>query len=155
MSKKRSKISEHITEHPTAWAAIFVVMWAAVTNGMFALTNYVIQNAFMLFLCFMLLYPIMLLVICFIYAKRCGIVWYLHFAIIAIVVAEFALFEDFRAIQPNMIVTTCFALVFGSGIGNVFADKELIDRVKKEKLGKRLHEDKPYTKILDDKKKER
>ncbi len=137
-------------EHPALWAAIFLTAWAAVVNGMFLLTNYVLQDAFMLFLCFMVFYPVLSLVMCFFYAKRCGIRWYMPFAMIPIVAAEYILFENFRAIQPNIFVTTGFAMLFGSGVGNIFADKELLAKQKKQKHDKKLHEDKKYRKILDD-----
>lgn len=150
MSKKRSKISEHILERPVLWAVIFIAVWAALTNGMFLLTNYVLQDAFMLFLCFMVLYPLYSLVICFIYAKGGGIRWYMPFAMVPIVAAEYIISENFRAIQPNIFVTTAFAIVFGSGVGNIFADKKAIEAQKKAKKDKRLHEDKKYRKILDD-----
>lgn len=132
------------------WACIFLAVWACVTNAMFLLTNYVLQDAFMLFLCFMLLYPIMMLAGCFIYARGCGIRIYMPFAMLPIVAAEYILFENFRAIQPNIFVTTLFGMLFGSGIGNIFADKKLIEQQKKARRDKRLHEDKKYRKILDD-----
>ena len=132
------------------WAAIFIAAWAALTNGMFLLTNYVLQDAFMLFLCFMVLYPVYSLVMCFIYAKGGGIRWYMPFAMVPIVTAEYILSENFRAIQPNIFVTTAFAMLFGSGIGNIFADKKALDAQKKAKHDTRLHEDKKYRKILDD-----
>jgi hypothetical protein len=103
-----------------------------------------------LFLCFMLLYPIMTLAGCFIYAKGCGIRIYMPFAMLPIVAAEYILFENFRAIQPNIFVTTLFGMLFGSGIGNIFADKKLIEQQKKARRDRRLHEDKKYRKILDD-----
>ena len=149
MSKKPSKISEHITEHPALWAAIFLAVWAAVTNAMFLITNYVLLDAFMLFLCFMLVYPAGSLM-CFVYSKRCGIRWYMPFAMVPLVTLEYILSENFRAIQPNIFVTTGFAMLFGSGIGNIFADKDRLARQKKERQDKRLHEDKKYRKILDD-----
>lgn len=150
MSKKPSKISEHITEHPALWAAIFLAVWAAVTNAMFLITNYVLLDAFMLFLCFMLVYPAGSLIMCFVYSKRCGIRWYMPFAMIPLVTIEYIISENFRAIQPNIFVTTGFAMLFGSGIGNIFADKDRLARQKKQRQDKRLHEDKKYRKILDD-----
>lgn len=150
MSKKPSKISEHITCHPALWALIFIAVWAAVTDGMFLLVNYLLQDAFMLFLCFMVFYPVMTLVLCFIYAKRCGIRWYMPFVMTVLVVGEYILFENFRHIQPNILVTTGLTMLFGSGIGNIFADKQLLDKLKKQRQDKRLHEDRKYRKILDD-----
>lgn len=150
MSKKPSRISEHIFEHPVLWAVISIAVWAAVTNVMFLLTNYVLQDAFMLFLCFMLIYPIGSLIICFLYAKRCGIKWYMPFSMVPIITFEYLISENFRAIQPNIFITTAFAMLFGSGVGNIFADKKALEAQKKAKHDKRLHEDKKYRKILDD-----
>ena len=74
------------------WACIFLAVWACVTNAMFLLTNYVLQDAFMLFLCFMLLYPIMTLAGCFIYGRGCGIRIYMPFAMLPLVAAKYILF---------------------------------------------------------------
>lgn len=150
MSKKRSRISEIINKRPAVWAAVFIAVWAAVTNSMFLLTNYVLQDAFMLFLCFMVFYPVMTLVMCFVYAKACGIRWYMPFGMIPIIAAEYILSVNFRAIQPNIFVTTCFGMLFGGGVGNIFADKKQLEAQKKAQRDKRLHEDKKYRKILDD-----
>ena len=72
------------------------------------------------------------------------------FAMVPLVTIEYIISENFRAIQPNIFVTTGFAMLFGSGIGNIFADKDRLARQKKERQDKRLHEDKKYRKILDD-----
>lgn len=136
--------------HPARWACIFLAVWAGVTIGMFLLTNYVLQDAFMLFLCFMLVYPVMTLVGCFIYAKSCGIRWYMPFMMIPIIAVVYIASVNFRAIQPNIFVTTLFGMLFGSGMGNIFADKKLLEAHKKERRDRRLHEDRKYRKILDD-----
>lgn len=150
MSKKPSKFTEHITEHPALWAVLFIAAIAMLANGMFILVNTVLTNALTLFICFMLIYPASLLVVCFIYAKRCGIRWYMPFGLIPIVVIEYILIENFRAIVPDILITTGFCMLFGSGVGNIFVDRDMVDSQKKQRRDKRLHEDKKYKKILDD-----
>lgn len=150
MSKKTSKITDNITQHPAKWAVLFIALWTVAVNGLFLLTNFVFANALMLMISFMVIYPLFTLVICFIYAKNCGIRWFMPFPIIVITVAEYIFLENFRAIVPDILVVTGFCLLFGSGIGNIFVDKAFIDKQKKQRRDKKLHEDKKYKKILDD-----
>lgn len=151
MSKKTSKLSENISNHPARWAVISIAVWAVLLNVLFVLTNFVFVNALMLMLGFTLIYPVCTLALCFYYAKRCGIRWYMPFGIIPIIAVEFIALENLRAVIPNVLVSTGFCMLFGSGVGNIFADKDFIQIQKKQQRDKKLHEDIKYKKILDDK----
>ncbi len=152
MSKTHWKISDKITQHPAVSAVIFLAVWAAIMNGIYLLAEYVIPIGLTLLLGFMLVYPAMTFALCFYHAKRCSITPLMPFGMIPVVTCEYLLLDSFRAIIPNMLVTTALCMLFGSGMGNIFADKEYIAKLKKQRRDKRLHEDMQYRKILDDKK---
>ena len=135
---------------PIMWAVIILLVWAAVMNGLYLLVDRVFPYGLTLMLCFMLVYPVTTFAMCFLYAKCNGITALMPFGMIPVVVLEYAFIEGFRAIIPNILVITGFCILFGSGMGSIFADKEMLEKRKKDKLNKKLGEDRKYKKILDD-----
>lgn len=139
-----------ISERPVLTAVLFLLMWALFTNLLFVLANYVWVSILSFMFCFMIFYPIITLVLCFMFAKRNGIVWYVPVLMILAVTAEYFFVTDFNSITPNIIVTTILCTLFGMGIGNCFADQGAVEAAKEERRKKKLNEDKKYKKILDD-----
>ncbi len=129
---------------------LFVLIWAGIFNLLYMLADYIIPYGLTVLLGFMLVYPVCTFVLCFKFAKHNGITPVMPFGIIPIIAAEYVLIPSVRAIVPNVLVVTGFCILFGSGMGNIFADRELLEMRKKQKRDKKLHEDKKYKKILDD-----
>lgn len=138
-----------ITDSPLKTVASALIIWAAVTNGLFLISDRLLVSLITLMLCFGLIYPVFMTFLCFKVAKRHGILWYYYTAVILVTAAEYAAVPHFKSIIPNIIVLTLLCLIFGCGIGNCFADKALIDSEKEQRRLKKLHEDKAYTGILD------
>lgn len=139
-----------LKDSPVKSAVAYNLLWAAVTNALFFLTDKVYMNITLFALSFMIVYPIMTFWLCFRHSKTFGLKWYVPIVIIAISTAEYFLVSDFKAITPNIIVMTVICVFFASGLGNCFADKEYIEAQNQERKIKKLHEDKKYKNITDD-----
>ncbi|WP_155984063.1 hypothetical protein [Ruminococcus sp. FC2018] len=151
MKNTKAKVPHNaIEKRPGLWAVLFVLIWAGIFNLLYMLADYIIPYGLTVLLGFMLVYPVCTFVLCFKFAKHNGITPVMPFGIIPIIAAEYVLIPSVRAIVPNVLVVTGFCILFGSGMGNIFADRELLEMRKKQKRDKKLHEDKKYKKILDD-----
>ncbi len=139
-----------IEKRPGLWSVLFVLIWAGIFNLLYLLADYIIPYGLTVLLGFMVVYPVCTFVICFKFAKHNGITPVMPFGIIPIIVMEYILIPSVRAIVPNVLVITGFCLLFGSGMGNIFADSRQLEIRRKQKKAKKLHEDKKYKKILDD-----
>lgn len=124
--------------------------WFAGVNLLLVFCDKVWVNIFSLMLCFGLVYPVLSTVLFFKTAKKHGVVWYFPAAVIVSCVAEYVLYDTFRAIMPNIIVMTILCLLFGSGIGDTMSDKSAVRAAREQRRLKKLGEDKPYHGILDD-----
>lgn len=147
---KANKSISPIMQKPNKWALIFIIIWAAVFNILYILAEHIFPVGFTLLLGFMLFYPVFTFCLFFMYAKRNGITLLMPFGVIPILVTEYIFITPVRSIIPNVLLATGLCMLFGSGMGNIFADTELIQSLKKQRQDKKLNEDKKYKKILDD-----
>lgn len=140
---------DRIWESPIKASAFMAILWAAVTNILFILSDKVLVSIFALMMFFGFIYPAASLVMFFKLGKRHGILWYFYVSVIVVTVAEYLLVPHFTSISPNIIVMTILCLIFGCGFGSCFADNDMIKAEKEQRRLRKLNEDKAYKKILD------
>lgn len=126
------------------------LVWLICTNGLILFVDKVYASPFALMTGFGFIYPVGACVLFFRLGKRHGVVWQFAAAVILAAVCEYVFYRTYRIIVPNMLVMTALALLFGCGVGSVFADKDAIAAERLERKLRRTGDDKPYTSIIDD-----
>ena len=138
-----------------AWcAAIFViVIWLLASVGIFYFTTEVSKSIMPFIIGFLFVYPVGTFTACLLYAENYGQPLILQVPMFAIVILEYFLL-GFDSVEPNYIVMSLLAILFGCGIGKQFCDDNKIitleDKINANKQAREQAE-KNYKSIIDDK----
>lgn len=101
-----------------AAAAVFL-LWLVILGGGIFTAGEIFESVALFILLYNLVYPVATAAVCYVFAKKKGLVVFLPAAMTASAAAAFAFTELMRYAEPNPIVMTLIAVFFGSGIGNV------------------------------------
>ncbi len=139
---------------PLNSAITLITVWALVSYGIFYSTTELTVALLPFIIGFLFVYPLGTFFLCFKYAKYYGYKYYLILPLIALsLIAYFLL--GFDSVEPNFIVMTIIAVLFGSAIGRQFCDEDKIvtleDKLNAKKEAKEKAE-REYISIIDDKK---
>lgn len=132
MSRKESKTLNKECS-PVKTALLYLAIWEIVTMILWLFTAKLFVIYALFAVGFTVLYPVCTCWLCFRFARRFGVKWYLTPVMIAVSVVEYILLEEFSSVVPNFIVMTILCSGFASGIGSCFADSEAINAAKREK----------------------
>lgn len=124
-----------------AWHAMIlaVSVWCILNIAAYCIGNALNSLVFFIFW-FLLIFPISTFALCFWFAKKYGKFLMLQIPMFVIVIVEY-IFFGFNHIEPNYIVMSALAILFGSGIGKQFCEFEtentIIKRINEKEKQKR------------------
>lgn len=141
-------------EKPLNSAVTLIILWALVSYGIFYSTTELTVALLPFIIGFLFVYPLGTFFLCFKYSKNYGYKYYLILPIIAMSLIAYLLL-GFDSVEPNFVVMTIIAVLFGSAIGRQFCDEDKIvtleDKLNAKKEAKEKAE-REYKSIIDDKK---
>ena len=142
-----SEISFDKHRSPVKAALLYLVLWelATVIMWLFTAKLFVIYPLFAVG--FTVVYPVCTWWACYRHAKNYGLKWYVAPVMIAVSVIEY-IFVEARSVVPNFIVLTVLTAGFAAGLGNYFADRDIINAAKEDKKRKKLKKEPEYKNIL-------
>ena len=139
---------------PLNSAVTLIILWALVSYGIFYSTTELTVALLPFIIGFLFVYPLGTFFLCFKYSKNYGYKYYLILPIIAMSLIPYLLL-GFDSVEPNFVVMTIIAVLFGSAIGRQFCDEDKIltleDKLNAKKEAKEKAE-REYKSIIDDKK---
>lgn len=139
---------------PLNSAVTLIILWALVSYGIFYSTTELTVALLPFIIGFLFVYPLGTFFLCFKYSKNYGYKYYLILPIIAMSLIAYLLL-GFDSVEPNFVVMTIIAVLFGSAIGRQFCDEDKIltleDKLNAKKEAKEKAE-REYKSIIDDKK---
>lgn len=139
---------------PLNSAVTLIILWALVSYGIFYSTTELTVALLPFIIGFLFVYPLGTFFLCFKYSKNYGYKYYLILPIIAMSLIAYLLL-GFDSVEPNFVVMTIIAVLFGSAIGRQFCDENKIITVEDKLIAKKQAKEKAekeYKSIIDDKK---
>lgn len=101
-----------------AMAVAVFLMWLMVWGIIFFVGNY-LENILLFILFYNMIYPIATVALCYICAKKNGVVYYLPVSMGVVAGVLYFATELVKYALPNALVLTLVCVIFSSGIGNI------------------------------------
>lgn len=113
------KSFKKIFSNKCVFAGLILAEWLALWGIIFIVGN-LLENLLLFILFYNVIYPIFTAFVCFVFAKRNGVVYFLPTSMGIVSILFYRLTELVKFALPNAIVTTLVCVIFATGIGNVF-----------------------------------
>lgn len=138
-----------------AWhAAVFLVaVWLLISAGIFYYTTEMTTALLPFIIGFLFVYPIGTFAGCFWYARKYSRILDVIIPMTIITVIEYFAF-GFDKVEPNYLIMTLVAVLFGSNIGKLFCAENKYSSIQDkldQKREEKEKEERKYKSIVDDK----